>query len=57
MLQIWHPQIAFTTPCFLCNLQISEKARKLYYTRLVRLAIYKHSSLLCPFVNYAENKL
>jgi hypothetical protein len=42
---------------FLLTCEWAQKTSVLLYTRLERLANKKHSSILCPFIGYEENKV
>jgi hypothetical protein len=50
-------EYVFTALNFIRNLQMSQYARVLHYTRQERLATEKHSSLLGPFKGYKETKI
>ncbi len=51
------PRAAFTTLHFLCNLRMGPIARVLHYTRVERLAMDKHSSLLDSLINCEDNEV
>ncbi len=47
----------FTALHFLRNLRMGQQARVLHYTKLLRLARDKHSSLLSPLLSYKNEVL